>query len=133
MQYSITMANWQRVWRKRVNKIKDFSRNYKIRSRADVVRLLAVVSFFGLLSMSLLGVVLFAWYSRDLPRPDKVVRREGFSTKILDRNGELLYDVFADQRRTPVTLDQIPVDLREATVAIEDKNFYKHEGFDPLG
>ncbi|MDP4030807.1 MAG: PBP1A family penicillin-binding protein, partial [Candidatus Beckwithbacteria bacterium] len=63
----------------------------------------------------------------------KVVRREGFSTKIFDRNGELLYDVFADQRRTPVTLDQVPVVLREATVAIEDKNFYKHEGFDPWG
>ncbi|MCG2691946.1 hypothetical protein L6272_03905, partial [Microgenomates group bacterium] len=85
-------------------KIKEFSQNYKIRTKADVVKLLAVVSFFGLLTMSLLGVVLFAWYSRDLPRPDKVVRREGFSTKILDRNGELLYDVFADQRRTPVTL-----------------------------
>lgn len=127
------MANWQRVWRKRMIKIKEFSRNYKIRTKADVVRLLAVVSFFGLLTMSLLGVVLFAWYSRDLPRPDKVVRREGFSTKILDRNGELLYDVFADQRRTPVTLDQVPLTLRQATIAIEDKNFYSHQGFDPLG
>ncbi|MCG2691698.1 transglycosylase domain-containing protein, partial [Microgenomates group bacterium] len=60
-------------------------------------------------------------------------RREGFSTKILDRNGELLYDVFADQRRTPVTLDQVPLTLRQATIAIEDKNFYSHQGFDPLG
>ena len=119
MKYIISMANWQRVWRRR--------------TKADIVKLLAVAAFFGLLTMSLLGVVLFAWYSRDLPRPDKVVRREGFSTKILDRNGELLYDVFADQRRTPVTLDQIPLTLRQATIAIEDKNFYSHQGFDPLG
>lgn len=91
------------------------------------------MAFFGLVFGFLVTTVLFAWYSKDLPQPDKVVRREGFATKIFDRNGELLYDVFADQRRTPVTLDQIPQDLREATVAIEDKNFYKHEGFDPLG
>ena len=127
------MANWQRVWRRRVLKLKQFSKRYKVRSRADLIRLIAVVGFFGVLGMSLLGAILFAWYAKDLPQPDKVVRREGFSTKIYDRNDELLYDVFADQRRTPVTLDEVPQDLREATVAIEDKNFYKHQGFDPTG
>ena len=80
-----------------------------------------------------MGTVLFAWYSRDLPQPDKVARRDGFSTKIMDRNGELLYDVFVDQRRTPVAFEQMPEDLKKATVAIEDKNFYYHQGFDPLG
>ena len=133
MQYIRTMANWQRSWRQRVFKLKEFSRKYRVRSRADLIRLVAVLAFFGLVGGFLLTTGLFAWYSRSLPRPDKVVRREGFSTKIFDRNGELLYDVFADQRRTPVTLEQIPRDLREATVAIEDKNFYQHEGFDPLG
>jgi len=92
-----------------------------------------VVGLFGAIGAFLLGTILFAWYSKDLPRPDKVVRREGFSTKIYDRNEELLYDVFVDQRRTPVEFDQIPQNLKNATVAIEDKNFYKHQGFDPLG
>ena len=123
------MANWQRIWRQRLFKMRQF----RVRSKADLIRLLAVLAFFGLIFGFLVTTVLFAWYSKDLPRPDKVVRREGFATKIFDRNSELLYDVFADQRRTPVTLDQIPQDLREATIAIEDKNFYKHEGFDPLG
>ncbi|TSC87480.1 MAG: 1A family penicillin-binding protein [Microgenomates group bacterium Gr01-1014_16] len=74
-----------------------------------------------------------AWVAKDLPSPDRIVRREGFSTKIYDRNEKLLYDVYADQRRTPVELDQVPLILRQATIAIEDKNFYKHQGFDPLG
>lgn len=130
MKYIIGMANWQRVWRSRWFKLRHLTR---VRSRADLIRLAAVLAFFGLLFGFLLTTILFAWYSRDLPQPDKIVRREGFATKIFDRNGELLYDVFADQRRTPVTLEQIPQVLREATVAIEDKNFYKHEGFDPLG
>ena len=71
--------------------------------------------------------------ARELPSPDKVVRREGFSTKILDRGGTVLYDLFANQKRTPVELAAVPENLREATIAIEDKNFYKHEGFDPSG
>jgi membrane peptidoglycan carboxypeptidase len=93
---------------------------YRVRSRADLIRLLAVLGFFGIIGAFLVGTVLFAWYSRDLPQPDKVARREGFSTKIYDRQGELLYDVFVDQRRTPVEFDQMPDDLKHATVAIED-------------
>ena len=76
--------------------------------------------------------VLFAFFAKDLPSPDKVVRREGFSTKILDRSGSLLYDVYGDQRRTPVNITDIPLVMRQATISIEDKSFYKHTGFDPL-
>ncbi len=91
---------------------------------------LAFIVVIGLFILSFLVLPLFAF---DLPSPDKIVRREGFSTKILDRNGATLYDIFADQKRTPVELDQIPEDLKEATIAIEDKNFYTHSGFDPMG
>jgi penicillin-binding protein 1C len=77
-------------------------------------------------------IVMVAIISRDLPQPGKVVRRDGFSTKIFDRNGKLLYDLYSDERRDPVTVDQIPENLKKATVAVEDKDFYKHQGFDPL-
>lgn len=127
------MANWQRIWRRRTNQLKEFSRHYQVRSRADLVRLAAFIALIGLVGGTFIGIILFAWYSRDLPTPDKIVRHEGFATKILDRNGELLYSVYADQRRTPVTLDKVPEKLRQATIAIEDKNFYKHQGFDPMG
>ncbi|MDO8488408.1 MAG: transglycosylase domain-containing protein, partial [bacterium] len=78
-------------------------------------------------------VGLFAYYAKDLPAPDKVVRREGFATKIYDRNGKLLYDLFEGERRTLVSFDDVPLILRQATIAIEDKNFYKHGGFDIWG
>jgi len=92
--------------------------------------------FLALLLLLGLGLVfvvgLFAWYSKDLPNPTKVVRREGFASRIYDRNGELLYDLYHDQKRQPVTNDLIPETLKKATVAVEDKDFYKHSGFDPL-
>ncbi len=77
-------------------------------------------------------VVVFAWYSKDLPSPDKVARREGYTSRIYDRNGDLLYDVYKDAKRTPVEWDEVPDYLKQATIAIEDKDFYKHKGFDPL-
>lgn len=77
-------------------------------------------------------VILFAWFSKDLPSPNRVVRRDGFSTRIYDRNGEIIYDLYKDAKRIPVTWDEIPDSLKKATVSVEDKEFYKHSGFDPL-
>jgi 1A family penicillin-binding protein len=88
---------------------------------------------FGLGLVGYVGILLiFVWYSKDLPTPNKVVRREGFSSRMYDRNGELLYDVYKDAKRMPVVWEDIPDYLKNATVAVEDKDFYKHRGFDPL-
>ncbi|HUW21761.1 MAG TPA: PBP1A family penicillin-binding protein [Candidatus Bathyarchaeia archaeon] len=129
--------SWKRVWKKRLRQIK--SRKYLNLSqlgslkRAKILSYLAIFCFVSVLSGILIVGLLFAWYAKDLPHPDKIVRSEGFSTKIFDRQEKLLYDVFADQRRIPVKIEQVPTALRQATVAIEDKNFYKHHGFDPFG
>jgi penicillin-binding protein 1C len=55
------------------------------------------------------------------------------STQIFDRNGKLLYEIYADQNRTPVKLSEIPEYVKWATISAEDKNFYKHHGFSYLG
>ncbi|MCL4359682.1 penicillin-binding protein, partial [Patescibacteria group bacterium] len=94
---------------------------------------IATVLFFLIAGGTLFVGLLFAWYSRDLPRPDKVNRTEGLSTVILDRNGVPLYDIYQDQNRLPVQWADIPVYLREATVAVEDKNFYHHQGLSMTG
>ena len=77
-------------------------------------------------------IILFVWYSRELPSPEKVVRRDGYSSKVYDRNGNVLYDIYDQGKRDPVLFKNIPDYLKQATVAVEDKDFYKHKGFDPL-
>jgi 1A family penicillin-binding protein len=93
----------------------------------------AKILFLGVIVLFIASFIVLPLLAFNLPSPDKIVRTEGFSTKILDRNGETLYDIYNNQRRTPVSLDQIPLYLRQATISIEDKNFYKHEGFDLSG
>lgn len=86
----------------------------------------------AILSVVLL-FILFAWYSRDLPSPGEVKRKEGFSTVILDRNEKTIYDIYTDKNRIAISLAQVPDYLKKATIAIEDKDFYKHKGFDQRG
>jgi len=125
----MTRRMWKDKFRRR-RRIGSFGKSYE-RSK-QLVRL-AKLAFVGVIGLFLASFVIFPLFAFNLPSPEKVVRREGFSTKILDRNDKVLYDIFQDERRTPASLEEIPVYLRQATVSIEDKNFYKHQGFDPLG
>ncbi len=133
--------NWRNVWKHRLaqlagNQINFAKNSYYRAKRAGLSKIIAKLSFFLFLFVvgsSFLAVIGLAVIARDLPRPDRIVRKEGFSTKIYDRNDKLIYDIFADQRRTPVQLYEVSKDLQNATVAIEDKDFFKHKGFDPKG
>ncbi|OGH10743.1 MAG: hypothetical protein A2684_00425 [Candidatus Levybacteria bacterium RIFCSPHIGHO2_01_FULL_36_15b] len=69
-----------------------------------------------------------------LPNPKSLSNREiPQTTKIYDRNGKLLYQIYANENRTLVPLSQIPKNLINATISIEDKDFYKNPGFDVAG
>jgi len=104
------------------------------RRKIKILSALVTASFIFFI-ISLIGTAIaFGYFARDLPSPNKLTNRDyEVSTKIFDRNGKLLYNVHGDKNRTLVTLDKIPKDLQNATVAIEDKNFYEHKGFDWFG
>ncbi|KKU02866.1 MAG: Penicillin-binding protein, 1A family [Microgenomates group bacterium GW2011_GWC1_47_20] len=69
-----------------------------------------------------------------LPNPLRLTTNPApASTKILDRNGRLLYEVFVGERRTPISLSSLPKYVWQATLAAEDRDFYKHSGFSIRG
>src|SRR3990167_10395960 len=80
---------------------------------------LARLTFFGLIGAVVILFILFVWYGRDLPTPGKLSASNlPQSTRILDRNGTVLYDIFSDQNRTYVELNAISKILQQATIAI---------------
>lgn len=85
--------------------------------------------------LTILGVIVAVWFmTKDLPSPKQLdTRQVPQTTKIYDRNGELLFNVYTDENRTLVPLSDMPDQLKKATIAIEDKDFYKHKGFDVWG
>lgn len=90
-----------------------------------VIALSVVLVIFG---ATLVGSYFFVF--KDLPSPTNL-KRDIFpvSTEIYDRNGTLLYEIYADQNRKPINLKDVPAYVKQATIAIEDKDFYKHGGF----
>lgn len=106
---------------------------YKAARILAVASVTVVVLFFVAASLGLLG---YAQIARNLPPAEELRARSAtfLSTRIYDRNGDLLYEVIDPQggRRTRVSLSQISPHVLHATVATEDANFYRHPGFDPI-
>ena len=81
--------------------------------------------------------VLYYVYGKDLPDPERVRHYHAFeTTKIYARDGQtLLYELIDPHagNRTVVPFDRVPRVLKDATIAVEDANFYQHSGVDPRG
>ena len=61
--------------------------------------------------------------------PEKIYDTLEVSTHIYDDNGELISDVYYDENREIAKYDQLPDNLKNAFIAIEDKTFWEHKGF----
>jgi 1A family penicillin-binding protein len=89
--------------------------------------------FFSLLIL-LSAYLVYDLAFKDLPSVTELTaRKQILTTKILDRNGKLLYSIYKDENRTLIPLSQVPANMRNATIAIEDKDFYSHHGFSVRG
>jgi penicillin-binding protein 1C len=94
------------------------------------IRLLAGI----LITIFLAGFAIYFFILRGLPSPRQLESiAPQVSTKIYDRNGNLLYKIYKDENRTIVPLSQIPESVKLATLAIEDAEFYSHPGFSLRG
>jgi len=95
------------------------------------LKYLLVGSVFSLIFVFIpLLIIIFL---QDLPSPKQLSSQQSpLTTKIYDRNNILLYQIYINQNRTLVPLRSIPKYLKEATIAIEDKNFYENIGFDMM-
>lgn len=92
--------------------------------------LITSIGLMGLVGFIGAGIFLYFFIFADLPSPYtlKDFKAIPISSQIYDRNGKLLYEVFRDENRTPVKLKDLPDYMSQATIAIEDKDFYKHGG-----
>lgn len=98
---------------------------------------LATKIIIALIGLFLIGTlflfVIFVWYARDLPAPGKLSQINDSATVFYDRNDKVLFELYKDKNRLPATSDEISDYLKKATVAIEDKNFYQHQGISETG
>ena len=107
----------------------------KINFRESLLFKLLKGCFFLIGIFAILGLCVFVYYAKDLPRPEDFEERQlALPTKIYDRTGKvLLYTIYGEVKREPVSLEDVPDYLIKAVLAAEDANFYKHKGLDLRG
>jgi 1A family penicillin-binding protein len=99
----------------------------------DAKKLILKIS---ILTVTVIFITTFFWtfILEGLPSPKALAERAPeVSTKIYDRNGTLLYKIYKDKDRAPVPLSSLPPAVILSTLAIEDSQFYYHNGFSIKG
>jgi len=117
--------------RRKLKKVKE------TKLKTQHLALLSKLSSFVLVGMVggfFLTIIVFAIFSRQLPAPEKLLERSyELSTKLYDKDGNLIYEVYGEKNRTLVQLEDINPAVIQATLAAEDSNFYLHQGFSLRG
>ncbi|HVF69930.1 MAG TPA: transglycosylase domain-containing protein [Xanthomonadales bacterium] len=120
-------------YRSRRSRLRRRRKSFNNASKLLTYNKLLRFALYGLIGLIVAIPLMFLWFSRDLPTPGKLVSSKyNDATRITDRKGELLYSVYQDENRSYVKLSQIPIKFQEATISIEDKDFYKNNGFSPI-
>lgn len=107
---------------------KPISREYR-RHGLRKITIFLIACFFIVSGITLIWASTF-----QIPTLETIESRKiSQSTKIYDNTGKiLLYDVFQNQKRTVVPFENISQYVKDATLSIEDKDFYTHQGVKPL-
>ncbi|MBI2051889.1 penicillin-binding protein [Candidatus Roizmanbacteria bacterium] len=80
-----------------------------------------------------LFIFFFVFYKLPNPYSLKDYKAVPLSTHIYDRKGRLLYEIYKEENRSPIKLKNLPSYVAQATIAIEDKDFYHHRGVSLFG
>lgn len=104
---------------------------FRVLTSKKALKIYGIILAVGVLAIA----GLFLWFAKDLPSPNKINSRiSAQTTKIYDRTGQnLLIEVYGDKNRSIIEFNQMPQCIKDATVALEDKNFYKQGAFSPAG
>lgn len=118
---------WKRFWA-RLHPKRVFKWWFSWRGQKTILKVLAATVLIIIIFIG----GLFLYYKKDIDglRLDEIDISDTVNT-YLDRNGTVLWkDTGSDNYRLVVSRDEIPENMRNATIAIEDRNFYNHIGVD---
>ncbi|HRN71451.1 MAG TPA: biosynthetic peptidoglycan transglycosylase, partial [Candidatus Woesebacteria bacterium] len=93
--------------------------------------LYAFLAFIGV--MIAIPIFTYFYFARDLRSKETILNKKNEGVVLLDRNDKPFFTLFDATTKNPVAFDDIPETTRQAFIAVEDKDFYKHPGFSITG
>lgn len=123
------VPNKRSKYPKWMNKIPYFQKFMKL-SRKRKILLGAWVAFSIIMVITLFTTVMFA---NALGSRESIMNRNKTGLTLTDKNDEVFYQFYNARSETFVPISKISPEVKDALIASEDKDFYKHHGFSPLG
>lgn len=87
-----------------------------------------ILGFFSLIGVAILVWIMFLYAQIRFDLEKIVDYKPNLTTQLFDKNGDLISNIFQDEHRLYVNYDEIPPQVIEALVAIEDTQFFEHNG-----
>lgn len=133
------ISNFLNTWKIKAKTKKNKGKDKKVyiyKKKRQYKFIIQFKYFFAGIILTLISLVLYNSYIfiQELPNP-RLIGRINYpvSTQIYDRNKVLLYEIYKNENRIPIPLSKIPKYVIQATIAMEDKQFYKHSGISFIG
>ena len=101
-------------------------KKHKLNKKQFLKFLVCIFLAMALLCMTYVGVIIM---KAPKIETDNIYSLLSQSSVLYDDKGEIIDNVFADQNRTIVEINQIPKNVQNAFIALEDKTFETHHGF----
>lgn len=114
------------VWIARIPAVQKFRRM----SRKKKLTVIGASGVAVLLAIALFTTIFFA---NSLGSKEEIMNRNKTGVTLLDRNGTVFYEFNNANNNTVIPISQVPKHTQQALIASEDKNFYSHGGFSPIG
>ncbi len=102
-------------------------------SRLSRKKKVLVVGGAGATVLACIALFTIVFFANTLGSKEQIMNRNDTGVTLTDMNGTPFYEFYNAHSDTYIPLDQISPNVKEATLASEDKNFYKHPGFSPVG
>ena len=108
--------------------------NLKFLGYLKKLKKLPKIRLLLLVFLIIFSAIFYFFILKDLPLPTKLSSSSNPQTTLIyDRNGKLLYNIYGKKNQIFIPLSSIPRHMRQATIAIEDKDFYRHGAIDLRG
>lgn len=108
------------------------SRYFKWFWRMSLKKKIAVIAIPILIILIIIPLATYAYFARDIGDMERLMNRNNTGVAFLDKDGGTFYSIGRSEHRNMLGLEQINDNVEQALIASEDKDFYKHGGFNIL-
>ena len=118
---------------KKIRTIKKIGTIKKKRSWKNITLKVFITLLILIILIITIGTIYLAYLSKTLPEWNETIFNKSITSKILDKDEQIINEKFGQKNKTPITYNQISPMFVKSVIVTEDNEFYEHNGFSIKG